>query len=95
MPFTSTLAIDNTKEYNIIAHSQCTRVQVQENFNSANPPTADLLQRFPAGTQQIAIAKGTPAVFTRSIPWSQGDLVGTMQTASGSVTLQILEADAV
>jgi hypothetical protein len=96
----NTYAIDSTKRYTVVAQTACRRIVVQENYNSVNPPTADLLQAQPAGGTQINIAKGTAAVFSPPGTGSQhfvmgfkpGDVAGDIQTVSGSITVQQIES---
>lgn len=88
--FSDTQAIDNTQEYAILAPIDgIVRVAVQENYNSSTPPTADLVQRCAHFLSQlINIAKGTPAIYTTQRGgYSVGDKVGTIKTASGSITI--------
>lgn len=93
-----TKAIDNAGPYNVVAQTTCNRIVVQENYNSANPPTADLQQFNPDGTGPIAIAKGTPAVFgapdaSHGGRFQAGQIVGKINTTAGSITVQQSEAD--
>ena len=91
--YSDTQAIDNTQEYPIFApFDGITRVVVQENYNSTNPPTADLKQRCAGlGSTQVNIAKGTPAVFTtQKGGYRAQEKVGTIQAAAGSVTVSRL-----
>jgi hypothetical protein len=102
---TNTFGIDNTQRYSVIAQTYCRRITVQENFNSATPPTADLVMSKPAGATQIAVAKGTPAIFTASASdgisdgngyfYKPGQIVGDIETASGSITVQQVESNQV
>jgi len=99
---TNTFAIDNTQRYSVVAQTRCRRITVQENFNSTTPPTADLLMAQPAGATQVAVAKGTPAIFTPSTvsncnsglepEFMPGQTVGDIETASGSITVQQTES---
>ena len=91
--FTTTYAVDNLSEVDVICHFDgAERIVVQEDYNSANPPTADLLQRGNVtGSAQIRVSKGTPAVFS-SGPFRAQQKVGTIQTASGSITVQQIES---
>lgn len=95
----STKAIDNAGPYNITAKTYCRRILVQENFNSANPPTADLQQYNADGTGPVAIAKGTPAIFAYAGDPNQSfipnQVVGQINTVSGSITIQQIEGDRV
>lgn len=93
--FSTTYAIDNSKEFDVLCHYDgMRRVVVQENTDSSNPPTADLLQRgaLPSSTQ-VRVNKGTPAIFTAPDGgFRAGEKVGTIQTASGSITVAQLES---
>lgn len=91
-----TKAIDNAGPYPIFVKEACRRVLVQENFNSANPPTADLNQfdeHDSAGAFGCRIAKGTPAVFADGRTYSPQDPLpaGYINTASGSITVLVIE----
>lgn len=94
---TNTFAVDNTQRYQVIAQTTCRRILVQENYNSATPPTADLLMSFPPGATQVAVPKGTPAVFTppHGLWFSPGTVAGEIETAAGSITVQQIEGDQV
>ncbi len=95
-------SVDNSQDYNVVVQTQnCKRIFVQENYSSSVPPTQDLLQKMPASaTNAISITKGTPAIYTPSsggVGWSnnvfyQGQIVGTIRTAAGSVTVQQIES---
>jgi len=96
-----TFAIDATGpnpngSYNVTAESWCKRVLVQEDYNSANPPTDDLLQYFDkTSTTPGKIPKGTPAVFTTIGMFYPGQVVGCIKTAGGTLTVQQIEGAAV
>lgn len=99
----STFAIDNTQVYNVTANSVCRRIVVQENYDSANVPTADLLQYRPAtSSTPTRVAKGTPAIYTKggtgagstpiSAGWyTPGEVAGGIKTSAGSITVQQVE----
>lgn len=98
---TNTFAVDNTQRYLVIVQTVCRRVTVQENYNSQNPPTADLLMSlasprgYLANETQVAVAKGTPAIFTLpsgKLWFYPGDVAGDIETASGSITVQQVES---
>lgn len=104
MAFTTTFAIDNLGPYNVVANTYCSRIVVQENFDSANPPTADLKQYIPAGGVAVRIPKGTPAVFTFAATastlypyptFTPGQVVGQINTSAGSITVQQIESSQV
>lgn len=82
--------------YAVRALSPCKRVQVQENYDSAVAPTADL-QRFSAvpGATATLVTKGNPATWSRATHWNVGDIVGYILTVSGSITVQQTESDEV
>lgn len=94
---TNTFAVDNTQRYQVIAQTWCRRIQVQENYNSTSAPTADLLMARPAGATQVNIVKGTTAIFTASTHahFTPGQVVGDIETVSGSITVQQIESDQV
>ena len=92
-PATTTYAIDNSQDWNVVAQTLCRRIVVEEDYNSQTPPTVDLLQKQPAGGSAVNIAKGTPAVYTQLLPlvfngcFQPGDVVGTIRVLStGGVT---------
>lgn len=93
----STFAIDNAGPYAVVAKTYCKRILVQENYNSSNPPTADL-QQFDANSNgPVAIVKGTPAIFnsvgdSRFYP---GAVAGKINTAGGSITVEQIEGEEV
>jgi hypothetical protein len=93
--FTTTYGIDNTKEVDVTCHFDgALRIVVQENCDSNNPPTANLLQRgIVGGSGQIRVAKGTPAIFS-SGPYRSGEKVGTIETDAGSITVAQIETKA-
>lgn len=98
---TTLFAVDNLADYPVIVQTPCARVVVQENYNSATPPTADLLQKMPATAANAAnIAKGTPAIYAPQsrrtsfgqIGFNPGDIAGSIRTAAGSITVQQIES---
>ena len=96
---TNTFSIDNTQRYQVIAQTYCRRIVVQENYDSANPPTADLLMAIPAGATQILVAKGTPAIFAApklanggGDLFDPGQIAGDIETVAGSITVQQVES---
>jgi hypothetical protein len=86
-----TFAIDNTKQYAVVARTYCWRILIQENYNSATPPTADIQQFNPDGSGPVNIAKGTPAIFSTG-PYLPGQTAGFVNTPSGSITVQQIES---
>lgn len=87
----STLAIDNTQEYAIVAPVECNRIEVRENFDSATAPTADLIQAIPKGSATpIKIPKGTSAIYTKRAYYSAGEVAGSIKTSSGSITVAVI-----
>ena len=99
----STFAIDNAGpnpngSYNVVANSYCRRITIQENYDSANPPSADLQQFIPATSSTPArVAKGTPAIFTplSDLYFTPRQIVGAIKTSSGSITVQQVESEQV
>lgn len=94
----NTFAIDNTKRYSVVAQTTCRRILIQENYNSVTPPTADLLAAQPAGGTQVNIAKGTPMIFTPPVGnrfFAPQQIVGDIETVSGSITVQQIESQQV
>ena len=99
-------SIDNAGPYAVIARTYCLRILVQENFNSTNPPTADL-QQFgvisgaqPGGVPVAssvagAIPKGTAAIFTKGSMYSPGEVAGFINTAAGSIQVAQFESSQV
>lgn len=88
----TTYAIDNGGPYNVIARSYCKRIEVRENYNSSNPPTADLQQFNPAGSSTpAAVPKGTSAMFTTLGTFYPGQVVGAVNTVSGSIAVAQFE----
>lgn len=76
----------------IVAHTYCRRVRVQENFSSSGGPTTDLSMAEPKGATAVIVLKGTPAVFTGggSGPngsFYPGQVVGRVASASGGGTV--------
>jgi hypothetical protein len=87
----NTYGIDNAQRYPVFARVDCRRITVQENYDSLNPPTADLLVAQPAGGTQMRVAMGTSVVFTPSELggcFLKGTKVGDIQTSAGSITVQ-------
>ena len=93
---TKTFAIDNGGPYAVIAPIDCDRIEVRENYNSANPPTADL-QQFgqTPGSTAVAIPKGTSAIFTKGSRYAAGEVAGYINTASGSITVAQLSSSTI
>jgi hypothetical protein len=91
-----TKAIDNSGPYAIMPRSVSRRIEVRENYDSSTPPTADLRQ-YDAGDSTGArgckVAKGTSAIFSSPVPFNPVDGVpaGYVNTASGSITVAIIE----
>ena len=99
----STYAVDNTAVVNVVANSYCDRILVEENYNSSNPPTADLRQYVPAGSSTPArIVRGTPAIYTKVNPigsisqnariYAPGEIAGGIRTETGSITVRQIES---
>jgi hypothetical protein len=98
---TTTYAVDNTADVNVVAQTSCARIVVQENYNSSTPPTQDLLQKIPASAANaVSIPKGTAAVYTPQtrrhgvgpFVFQPGEIAGTIRTSAGSVTVQQIES---
>jgi hypothetical protein len=97
-------SVDNTKDYLVIAQSGCSQITVKENASTLAPPTQDLLQKLAQvpgtnpvmSTNPATIIKGGAAVYTPSGTgggrYQAGDIVGTIRTVSGSITVQQVEA---
>lgn len=95
---TTTYGIDSTQRYKIVAATQCERVTVQENYDSATPPTADYKVAQPSGAPQVLVSKGVPFIFTPPNGakfFFPQQVVGDIQTVSGSVTIQQIESQQV
>ncbi len=98
---TSTYVIDNSQDWPVVALNYCTRITVQENYDSTHAPTADLLQKMPATASAIRIPMGTPAIYTPTLSavllpasgrvFIPGQTVGTIRAAAGSVTVSQVE----
>jgi hypothetical protein len=95
--FSTTYAVDNNAEVNVVCHVDgVSRIVVQENYDSATPPTADLIQRCAVpGSGQVKIPKGTPAIYTTATSFRKGEIAGTIETSSGSITVQQVESSQV
>jgi hypothetical protein len=95
--FSTTYAVDNNAEVDVVCHVDgVSRIVVQEDYNSANAPTADLLQRCAVpGSTQVRISKGTPAIYTTMTTFRKGEKAGTIETSSGSITVQQVESSQV
>jgi hypothetical protein len=94
----NTYGIDNAQRYPVIARVDCRRITVQEDYNSANPPTADLLAAQPAGGTQMKVAHGTSVTFTPADLggyFKAGTKVGDIQTVAGSITVQQQDSQAI
>lgn len=83
--------------YNVVANSNCSRITVQENYDSTNPPTADLLMYRPTGSSTpTKVILGTAAIFTpftgQRDGFLKGQVVGAIKTVSGSITVQQVES---
>lgn len=94
---TNTFSIDNTQRYQVIAQTRCQRITVQENYSSVSPPTCDLLMAAPANAAQVSVPKGTPAIFTpvSGAFFEVNTIIGDIETASGSCTVQQIESQQV
>ena len=89
----STILISLTEAgVDIIAHTFCRRIRVQENYTAAAGPTTDLSMQEPKGADSVIVLQGTPAVFTAAGgpngSFYPGQIVGIVQTAAGGGTVQ-------
>lgn len=89
----STILISLTEAgVDIVAHTFCRRIRVQENTTSALGPTTDMTMQEPKGADSVIVWKGTPAVFTAAGgpngSFYPGQVVGFVQTAAGGGTVQ-------
>ena len=91
---TRTLSVAATAT-NVVAHTFCRRIMIQENFTSAAGPTTDFAQKAPAGAPtEIIILKGTQALFTygggSNGGFYPGQTVGSIRVldVAGPVTFQ-------
>lgn len=98
---TRLLAIDNAGpnadgSYNVqVLNYRVSRVTVQEDYDSASAPTADLrVKAPPSAASFIKVAKGTPYVYTPAgkLFFDPGEIAGTIKTSAGSINLQIIES---
>jgi hypothetical protein len=96
-----TLAIDNAGPYALRKVKRpCLRIEVRENYNSANPPTMDLNQFAgddSTGTNGGRVPKGTSAIYTRATVFTPTDPnpPGYINADSGSGTVLVIEHNAV
>jgi len=76
----------------IVAHTFCRRIRVQENYTSAAGPTTDMSMQEPPGADSVIILQGTPAVFTAAGgpngSFYPGQHVGVVATAAGGGTVE-------
>lgn len=67
----------------IVAHTYCRRIRVQENYTSGAGATTDLGQTAPVGADEVIILKGNPCVFTAGGGpngcFSPGQIVGAVR----------------
>jgi len=89
----TTYAVDNTAPVNVVAVQSCDRIEVRENVDmEGSLPTTALKQFKPAGSSQYAlIPQGTAAVFEDFVVYNPGQIVGQIQTVSGSITVVQVE----
>lgn len=88
---TRLVTIPENVSLDIVAHTFCRRVRVQENYTSDAGATTDLLMAIPSGADQVLILKGTPAVFTAPGPngsYSPGTVVGSVQSTTADAELE-------
>lgn len=93
------LAVDNAGPYAITPQQPFTaRIEVRENFASSVGPTTDLNQYDDSdsvGARGCIVVKGTSAIFSqpkKTMP-SSAAAWGYINTASGSITVAIIEHD--
>jgi hypothetical protein len=100
----TTYAINNlgpspNGSYPVVCQSpSADRIEVRENYNSANPPTQDLVQFSDTNSpNSVAIPKGTSAIFTAPPGgrFYQGQTVGGIATAAGAIIAAQLESSEV
>lgn len=93
---TQIIAIDNAGpnadgSYNVVSPGYCRRITLQEDYDSASSPTADLRAKMPASAANfVKVAKGTSVVYTpvgREF-FKELEVVGTIKTSSGSINAQ-------
>ena len=76
----------------VIAHTFCRRIRVQENYASAAGATTDLTQQEPKGADAVIVLKGTPAVFTApggpGGSYYPGQIAGVVKSAAGGGTVE-------
>ena len=92
---TGTYTVGNAVAVDVTAHTVCRRIVVQEDIDSAAPPTQDLEYAQPKGATPINVSMGLPAVFTP--PGGKGafyprQIVGTIRAQAGSITAQQIES---
>jgi hypothetical protein len=81
--------------YPVIAMTYCRRIRVQENYDIASPPTADLL-RFSnvPGANPTRVPQGVAAVWDNGdAHFYSGQIVGFILTVTGSITVQQIEGN--
>lgn len=92
-------AIDNAGPYDVTPKTACRRIEVREHVTSASPPTTDLNQFDPTdknGARGCSVLKGTSAIFSSPVPFSPTTgPAGYINTASGNITVDIIEHEAV
>ena len=75
----------------IIVHTYCRRIRVQENYTSAAGATTDLTQQAPKGADDVIVLKGTPAIFTApggpDGSFYPGQVAGVVKSAAGGGTV--------
>lgn len=93
----STYSIDNSGPYAVTAQTYCRRIAVQENYDSDNPPTANLQQFNPDQSGPILVVLGSPAIFSAcgDSRFYPGQIVGYINTVSGSITVAQAEGEQV
>lgn len=91
----NSFTVDNSKRYQIVPQTYCRRIEIQENYNSANPPTQDYLIAQPPGATQVNFAKGVPAIFTTGGSFVPGTPIADIQTTAGTITVRQIESHSI
>lgn len=85
---------DNTAYVDIVVQSpSCSRITVGEYYTSSAPATTDLLVKQPSTAANPApVLQGTTITLTPNGGYFQrGQVIGSVKTVAGSVTIQQIE----
>lgn len=85
---------DNTAYVDIVVQSpSCSRITVGEYYTSSAPSTTDLLVKQPStATNPAPVLQGTTITLTPNGGYFQkGQVIGSIKTVAGSVTIQQIE----